>query len=121
MEAKPFGWWTWDNHKNGLAGVPGDPDNPAVVHEDYIVYSLKTSKVAVAQFERQFPHLLPDEQARLLDILRRHPTARKLFRDLQIFNDQITRQSAREGIRVSSGPTGAKQKSGPAQKSSGSR
>lgn len=121
MEAKPFGWWTWNNHYNGLAGVPGDPDNPAVLHEDYIIYSLKTSRVAVAQFERMFPTLLPEEQERLLDILDRHPFARRLFRDNHIFYDMLTSQSAREGIRTVQGPSGAKQKSGPAQQSTGSR
>lgn len=121
MEAKPYGWWTWNNHKNGLAGVPDDPDNPAVLHEDYIIYSLKTSKVAVVQFERLFPTLLPEEQDRLLDMLDRHPFAKRLFRDNQIFYDMLTRQSARQGIRTSTGPRGSKQKSGPAQQSTRSQ
>lgn len=110
--AKPFGYWTWNRTKNGLAGVEGDPNNPPVMHEDFIVYALHTSRIAAAQFNLLFPKLLPEEQARLTDILQRRPMARKFIRDQDSLNDIAQRQSAREGVRLKSGPRGGKHHAG---------
>jgi len=110
--AKPYGYWTWNLTRNGLAGVEGDPDNPPVLHEDFIVYALHTSRIAVAQFEILFPRLLPAEQDRLLDILARRPMARKLIKDQQTFDDQIQSRGARAGVHVRAGPRGGVQKPG---------
>jgi hypothetical protein len=112
MAAKPYGYWTWNGSRNGLAGVPDDPDNPPVLHEDYIVYALHTSRIARAQFEILFPRLLEAEQARLMDILVRHPTARHLIHDPQALDDLITKQNAQAGVRVDQGPRGGKQEAG---------
>jgi hypothetical protein len=95
----PYGYWTFNNNKNGLAGVVGDADNPAVLDEDFIVHALHTSRIAACQFERLFPTLLPEEQARLLDILARRPKARYLISNPQDYNDRYLRQSIRQSVR----------------------
>jgi len=112
MAAKPYGYWTWNRTRNGLAGVEGDPNNPPVLHEDFIVYALHTSRVAVAQFEILLPRLLPAERERLLDILARRPMARKLIRDQQAMDDHLQHQVAQEGVRVEEGPRGGVQTAG---------
>ena len=72
-------YWTF-NGKNGLQGVEGtyevlddcpggrtvfhpDPFNPAVLRDDEILYAIRTSRYARADFKRIFPTLLPEEQA----------------------------------------------------------
>ena len=111
-KAKPFGYWTWNGSRNGLAGVEGDPSNPPVMHEDFIVYALHTSRIAQAQFSILFKRLLPEEQERLASILARHPMARKLVRDPVAVNDRAQTKEAREGVRTKSGPRGGTQVAG---------
>lgn len=106
--AEPYGYWTWNQTKNALAGVEGDPDNPVVLHEDFIVDSLMRSRIAADQFCRLFPTMLPEEQARLLDILERRPRAKHLIRNPQSFYDAVQKRDTTSGIRLS-GPRGGRQ------------
>lgn len=110
--AKPYGYWTWNRTLNGLAGVEGDPNNPPVLHEDFIVYALHTSKIAAAQFDILFPKLLPAEQERLIEILIRRPMARKLIRDPVAVNDVAQRADIRSGVRTKQSPRGGTQTPG---------
>ena len=97
-------YWTFDG-KVGLKGVEGtyealddcfgrtvyhpDPTNPIVLRDDIILYALRTSRAARADFRRIFPTLLPEEQARLTNLLEQNPRISALVRDDQLFNDQI--------------------------------
>ena len=99
-------YWSWDNGRtNGLRGVDGvlvsfvdchgrsvyqpDPTNPAVLDGNTILYALRTSRAARNDFRRLFPTLLPDEQARLTELLEVNPRISALVEDDQRFTDDI--------------------------------
>ena len=58
-------WWFDNQGRNNLAGIPGDPDNPAVLTDDCIVDLLINIPVAKKDFEALVPSMTPDEQVRL--------------------------------------------------------
>ena len=120
--AEPFGYWTF-NGKNGLAGVDGsleqlpdgrvvytpDPDNPAVLAEEFIVNSLMTSRVARKQFDVLFPLLLPEEQERLLGILEMRPYVTRMLCSPKEYYDRIQTREIRSSVRLPKGSsTGAR-------------
>lgn len=97
-------YWTFDS-KVGLDGVDGtvtvvddcfgrrvytpDPKNPAVLSDDVILYALRTSRRARSDFNRIFPTLLPEEQARLSNLLAMNPRISTLNTDDNTFHDRI--------------------------------
>lgn len=101
-------YWDYDG-KNGLKGVDGtyevledcfgrsvyhpDPDNPAVLDQENILYALRTSRRARYDFVRIFPTLLPEEQARLTTLLENNPRISALVKDDQRYEDQIQAES----------------------------
>ena len=115
-------YWTFDG-KNGLAGVEGtlealsddcfgrsvyhpDPDNPAVLSADSILYALRTSRQARYDFRRIFPTLLPEEQDRLTALLEANPRVSALVEDDKAAADRIQSRAIR-GIPVrTTGPRG---------------
>jgi len=99
-------YWSWDNNRtNGLKGVDGrivalsdcngqelyqpDPNNPAVLNGETILYALRMSKAARADFVRLFPTLLPEEQERLTLLLEQNPRESALVTDNNTYNDNI--------------------------------
>jgi hypothetical protein len=118
-------YWTF-NHEVGLKGVEGtldvlddcpggrrwvytpDPTNPLVLNDDVILYALRTSRRARADFRRLFPSLLPEEQERLTKLLEDNPRISALTMDDQSFTDRIQSRDV-AGIPVrTSGPRGGK-------------
>ena len=105
-------YWLF-NGKNGLQGLDGtmevvndcppmprvivhpDPDNPAVLSQIEIVNALHISRIARADFQRIFPTLLPEEQARLETMLDAFPRDSDLVLDDQAFADAVQRNSIR--------------------------
>jgi hypothetical protein len=98
-------YWTFNNEV-GLKGVDGtivdvsncnpesvfirpDPDNPARLSGDTILYALRISRTARHDFRRLFPTLLPEEQARLTALLEANPRMSMLVQDEQKFYDRI--------------------------------
>ncbi len=97
-------YWRFDS-QIGLAGVEGtvtvvddcysrrvytpNPTNPVVLSDDIILYALRTSKRARADFNRIFPTLLPDEQERLTQLLENNPRVSALNTDENTFYDRI--------------------------------
>jgi len=77
-------WWFDDQDRNNLAGIPGDPDNPAILPDHIIVEFLINVPVAKQDFQTLVPLMLPMEQARLNDLVARNPIALQPFP----FNDQ---------------------------------
>lgn len=117
-------YWTF-NHTNGLKGVEGtlevledcpggrvvyhpDPENPAVLSDQVILYALSTSRAARSDFRRTFPTLLPEEQARLTALLEDNPRISALVQDDQAFNDAVQASDVRSIPVRTSGPRGGK-------------
>lgn len=108
-----WGFWTFNN-KNGLQGAPStyvetpdgrsvlvkDPENPAVLEDEFIVYALRTSRQARADFCRLFPGLDAESQERLSNLVLRNKRATALLRDDQNFHDAIQNRSVTEDVRV---------------------
>jgi hypothetical protein len=107
-----YGFWLYGG-KNGLQGAPStvvtlpdgrpltqkDPDNPAVLQEEFIAFSLRTSRQARHDFCRLFPSLDAESQARLSDLILQNPRATSLLRDDQDFHDAIQHKGVTEGVR----------------------
>lgn len=106
-----YGYWTFGG-KNGLAGVSGtyaalegdcfgrtvytpDPDNPAVLSDEDILYALRTSRRARYDFQRLFPALLPEEQDRLTTLLEENPRISALMENDQTLTDAIQSNDVR--------------------------
>ena len=114
MGDRPFGYWTFNRHQNGLYGaeskhvilpdgrrvIQKDPDHPAVLEDDFILKALSTSPSARSSFEKIFPTLDSASQDRLTTLIRRHPQKAKLVKDSQDWADQIQRKEVRAGVRV---------------------
>lgn len=77
-------WWFDNQDRNNLAGIPGDPDNPAVLSDDCIVDLLINIPVAKRDFEALVPNMTPEEQVRLNGLVARYPITLQPFP----FNDQ---------------------------------
>ena len=77
-------WWLDNQNRNNLAGIPDDPDNPAILPDDVIVDLLINIPVAKRDFELLVPTMTPDEQVRLNGLVSRYPITLQPFP----FNDQ---------------------------------
>ena len=98
----PYGFWTFGG-KNGLEGIANttrdlpdgrvqivpDPDFPAVLPDDYILYSLQHAPSARSQFETLFPNLDPRSKLRLTELVARNRYLTRLIRSDQDFTDAI--------------------------------
>jgi hypothetical protein len=77
-------WWFDNQGRNNLAGIPGDPDNPAILTDDVIVDLLINVPIAKKDFEALVPNMTADEQVRLNGLVARYPITLQPFP----FNDQ---------------------------------
>lgn len=116
-------YWTF-NGEVGLKGVDGvfvaldncrsrvlqqpDPENPARLDGDVILYALRTSRRARDDFRRLFPTLLPEEQARLTLLLESHPRASELLCDPQKFYDTLQSRDVSGTLVYTNRPRGVK-------------
>lgn len=110
---KPFGFWTFGG-RNGLEGISNttrelpdgriqivpDPDFPAVLPDEYILYSLQRSPPARSQFLMLFPSLDPRSQARLTELLESNPSLTRLIRSDQAYSDLIQRKDVVSTVLV---------------------
>jgi len=108
-----YGFWTFNN-RNGLAGYAStfetlkdgrvvtvkDPENPAVLEDEFIAYCLRTSRIARVTFCRLFPNLLPGEQERLATLIAQNPRATSLLIDSQEFLDAVQNDAVTSGVRT---------------------
>ena len=109
-----FGYWTFNNHQNGLVGAEStlvtlpdgrvvlqkDPTNPAVLEDEFILNALSHSENARSSFNKIFPTLDEVSQERLTKLLKKHPNRAKLIKDQQDWNDQIQSKEVRAGVHV---------------------
>lgn len=100
-------YWSYNNGTlNGLTGaIPthvslsscGNPriltqpdeTNPEVLTDEMILYALRTSEYARADFRRIFPSLNSDEQDRLTTLLDTNPRVSAMVQDEKTFTDLI--------------------------------
>lgn len=113
--ASPYGYWDFMG-KNGLAGaestvvelpdgstyVKKDPDYPCVLQDEFIIFAVKNSPVALNQFYQLFPTMDAVSQARLTKLMRRnkHLFKRPMPGDEMAINDAIQKKEATAGIHV---------------------
>lgn len=62
-------WWFQGGGENMLKGVEGDLDNPPRLTGEQITEFLQQIPQAMASYNRIYPTLLPEEQARLDSIV----------------------------------------------------
>ena len=75
-------WWVSNSNENFLAGVDGSLTNPPMLTPDQIVEFLQHIPQARASYDRLFPTLLPEEQARLNAIVEGSPMLQPLTREV---------------------------------------
>ena len=109
----PYGFWTFDG-QNALYGaesttetladgrivVHKDPDYPAVVEDEFILYALRTSRQARSDFDRILPTMDVVSKRRLTELVEKYPIALQIFTDDQAVSDEIQRRATRQGVRV---------------------
>lgn len=71
--ADPGNFWIDNNGNNTLRGIPGDPDNPAVLPDFHIVNALQRTQRAHDDLQKILPTLLPEEQERINDLIALNP------------------------------------------------
>ena len=91
---------TLDQTPDGRMVIVKDPDNPAVLEDNFIIEALQRSRIARADFNRIYPTLLPEEQDRLAEIVMSIPRLRKLMNDDTDWFDKVQSKTLRAGVRT---------------------
>jgi hypothetical protein len=108
-----YGYWSY-NGTNGLRGAAStievlpdgrrvivrDPTNPALLEDEFIIYSIQRVPQARHDFNRLFPTLLPEEQERLSNLLASNPRAAQPLLNDQTFNDNLQLNQVTAGVRT---------------------
>lgn len=108
-----FGYWKFNN-TNGLIGSAStyeelpdgrrvlvkNPDNPAVLEDQFILNAIQKSRQARADFDRLFPELDADSQDRLATLLENNPRASKLLTPDQVFMDRVQHDQVTSNVRT---------------------
>lgn len=108
-----YGFWAF-NGTNGLKGAASKievlPDgrrvivknasNPAVLEDEFILYSIQHVPQARSDFNRLFPSLLPEEQERLNNLIELNPRLSLPEIDSQTYNDMVLARAMDQGIHV---------------------
>lgn len=108
-----YGFWLFSG-KNGLKGAAStfrdlpdgrvvtvkDPDNPAVLEDEFIAHALRTSRQARRDFSRLFPSLLPEEQERLTNLILNNPRQTSLLVSETDFHDALQSRQVTQDVRV---------------------
>jgi len=85
-DSQPYGYWTYGG-KNGLygaestvvtlqdgrTGIRKDPDYPAVLEDDFILWAVKNDKKALTEFFILLPQMDPVSQTRLNGLVAKYP------------------------------------------------
>lgn len=111
--ASPYGFWDFGG-KNGLEGAPStleelpdgrmvivkDPDFPAVLEDEFILYTLSHSMPARNSFTWLFPSLDAVSQQRLTDLILGNRRRAALVLDDQKFVDMLQKLDVTSGVRT---------------------
>ena len=107
-----YGYWTFGNGQNGLKGAAStievlpdgrrvivrDPQNPALLEDEFIIYALQRVPQARHDFNRLFPSLLPEEQERYVTLFANNPRAAYPLLNDQTFSDNLQLAANTAGI-----------------------
>lgn len=85
---------------DGRIQIVPDPDFPAVLPDEYILYSLQHSPPARSQFTMLFPSLDPRSQARLTELIQTSSSLSRLIRSDQAFSDMLQRRDVVSTVLV---------------------
>ncbi len=66
-------WWVDEQGRNNLAGIPEDPDNPAILQDELILELLLTVTPASEALAEAMEGLLPAERDRIQAIIDANP------------------------------------------------
>lgn len=108
-----YGYWAY-NGTNGLKGVAStievtasgkrvivrNPTNPALLEDDFIIYSIQRVPQARHDFNRLFPTLLPEEQERYVSLFTNNPRAAMPLLNDQTFSDNLQLAANTAGIHL---------------------
>lgn len=97
-------WWVNDVGTNMLKGVHGDESNPVMLDDTTIIDFLMHHLPARASFDRLYPTLLPDEQARFDMILEGSPMLTPIV--VATIEDNFQHQWNTANVRMAVGPRG---------------
>ena len=109
-----YGYWAYNNNQNGLKGAADtieelpdgrkvthkNPQNPTVLPDQFIIYGLQHVRQARNDFNRLFPSLDTESQARLTELIENNPRASGMVKTDQVFLDAIQRKDVTSGVRV---------------------
>lgn len=104
-EALPYGYWTFGN-KDGLYGAEStlqeqsdgsfirvkDPDYPAVLEDEFILWAVKNDKAALRSFNQRLPTMDPVSQTRLNGLVERYPAHFRVREDSTVMSDNLQRK-----------------------------
>jgi hypothetical protein len=110
-----YGYWSFNNGtQNGLYGAPStieelpdgrrilvkNPDHPAVLEDDQIIFALKRSLYARRDFNYLYPTMDPVSQARLEALVINNPQVRYILQEDTTVGDRIQRKDVTAGVRT---------------------
>lgn len=81
-------------------GQPGDPTNPMLLEDDFILHSLRTIAKARQDFFLMLPSLLPQEQDRLNNLIERCPFVLTPAKDPRDRADDLMKKFNTAGIHT---------------------
>jgi hypothetical protein len=107
-----WGYWEF-NGRNGLVGKAStteelpdgrvitikDPDLPAVLEDNDILHCLQRSRQARHDFDRLFPGLDAESQARLTTLIESNPRVSSLIESPQDWHDAVQREDVVSSTR----------------------
>ena len=85
---------------DGREQLVKDPENPAVLEDDFILYALSHSRRARSDFSLLFPDLDQVSQDRLANLILRNKRAASLILSDQAFADAIQHKEVTAGVRT---------------------
>ena len=111
-----YGFWDWNNgskcalvggfstiktNDDGRKVIVKDPDLPAVLEDEFILYALRTSQQARDDFDRLVPHLDAVSKARCIKLATgATQTQTYLVRTQEAQGDAIQKREVRAGIHL---------------------
>lgn len=110
-----YGYWTFNNGtQNALYGAAStreqlpdgrviivkDPQHPAVLEDEFIIYALKRSLIARRDFNRLYPTMDAVSQNRLQNLVVNNPQVRWILTDPTDDGDRIQRNEVTKGIHL---------------------
>jgi len=88
----PGNFWIDNNGRNTLRGIPGDPNNPAVLPDFHIINALQRTQTAHTDLQKLLPILLPEERERIETLVAQNPYLSKVINQTAPGDDAVQAQ-----------------------------